>query len=125
MGIIRNFKVTGYTGHPGNGTALANSSASGHGGTARDRTVPPNHHIVGNLNLVIQLYARLDARVIERTAIDGNTGTDFDPITDHHATELAYFLPALIAACKTEAVARSEEHTSELQSRPHLVCRLL
>src|SRR3989442_6586580 len=23
------------------------------------------------------------------------------------------------------AVARSEEHTSELQSRPHLVCRLL
>src|SRR6266498_2396137 len=24
-----------------------------------------------------------------------------------------------------ELVARSEEHTSELQSRPHLVCRLL
>src|SRR3989442_5274701 len=24
-----------------------------------------------------------------------------------------------------DAVARSEEHTSELQSRPHLVCRLL
>src|SRR5690554_7479728 len=25
----------------------------------------------------------------------------------------------------TNALARSEEHTSELQSRPHLVCRLL
>src|SRR5690554_7398555 len=25
----------------------------------------------------------------------------------------------------TDANARSEEHTSELQSRPHLVCRLL
>src|SRR5690554_7556552 len=25
----------------------------------------------------------------------------------------------------TETVNRSEEHTSELQSRPHLVCRLL
>src|SRR5690554_7660061 len=25
----------------------------------------------------------------------------------------------------TRAIARSEEHTSELQSRPHLVCRLL
>src|SRR3989442_6085672 len=25
----------------------------------------------------------------------------------------------------TNAVIRSEEHTSELQSRPHLVCRLL
>src|SRR2546422_8130737 len=29
------------------------------------------------------------------------------------------------AARETSAVARSEEHTSELQSRLHLVCRLL
>src|SRR5436305_7064007 len=28
-------------------------------------------------------------------------------------------------ACDNRAIARSEEHTSELQSRPHLVCRLL
>src|SRR5436305_7331311 len=27
--------------------------------------------------------------------------------------------------CTFSQVARSEEHTSELQSRPHLVCRLL
>src|SRR3712207_8614934 len=27
--------------------------------------------------------------------------------------------------CKPEALARSEEHTSELQSRQYLVCRLL
>src|SRR3989442_7798751 len=26
---------------------------------------------------------------------------------------------------RTDTVSRSEEHTSELQSRPHLVCRLL
>src|SRR3989442_6748114 len=29
------------------------------------------------------------------------------------------------SAPATPAIARSEEHTSELQSRPHLVCRLL
>src|SRR3989442_5194844 len=29
------------------------------------------------------------------------------------------------ASADTERVTRSEEHTSELQSRPHLVCRLL
>src|SRR5437870_11228000 len=29
------------------------------------------------------------------------------------------------AWCKTQLTARSEEHTSELQSRGHLVCRLL
>src|SRR3989442_4860134 len=28
-------------------------------------------------------------------------------------------------ACAAEVDRRSEEHTSELQSRPHLVCRLL
>src|SRR3989442_9122654 len=30
-----------------------------------------------------------------------------------------------IWCCKNKKSTRSEEHTSELQSRPHLVCRLL
>src|SRR3989442_2759640 len=30
-----------------------------------------------------------------------------------------------VAAAASESPRRSEEHTSELQSRPHLVCRLL
>src|SRR3989442_11015229 len=30
-----------------------------------------------------------------------------------------------VARVKEKALGRSEEHTSELQSRPHLVCRLL
>src|SRR3989442_11878593 len=33
--------------------------------------------------------------------------------------------PAKIAGERSAVEARSEEHTSELQSRPHLVCRLL
>src|SRR3989442_11832527 len=36
--------------------------------------------------------------------------------SEHHAR---------LAASLFGALARSEEHTSELQSRPHLVCRLL
>src|SRR5690554_7549962 len=53
---------------------------------------------------------------------------DFDKIKNEH------FRPALeegmrIQLEEIEAIAnneeRSEEHTSELQSRPHLVCRLL
>src|SRR3989442_10336724 len=34
-------------------------------------------------------------------------------------------LPLAIVAASASASTRSEEHTSELQSRPHLVCRLL
>src|SRR5215813_15639455 len=33
--------------------------------------------------------------------------------------------PATSCSCSPPARMRSEEHTSELQSRPHLVCRLL
>src|SRR3989442_8280886 len=32
---------------------------------------------------------------------------------------------AIVACSETSFSPRSEEHTSELQSRPHLVCRLL
>src|SRR5690554_7090937 len=32
---------------------------------------------------------------------------------------------AMIETYREDLMARSEEHTSELQSRPHLVCRLL
>src|SRR6266498_5186812 len=37
----------------------------------------------------------------------------------------AFLRPARRRAVEGEEIDRSEEHTSELQSRPHLVCRLL
>src|SRR5690554_7070605 len=50
-----------------------------------------------------------------------------DALSFHLANKLDS--PALAAISVREvidqALARSEEHTSELQSRPHLVCRLL
>src|SRR5690554_7536865 len=48
---------------------------------------------------------------IQRGSIPGN-GTSTEPLTSN----------IRIRFCVR---ARSEEHTSELQSRPHLVCRLL
>src|SRR3989442_6736257 len=39
--------------------------------------------------------------------------------------EPGHGLAALGAGSRPPAAGRSEEHTSELQSRPHLVCRLL
>src|SRR2546422_6750178 len=35
------------------------------------------------------------------------------------------FCELCVQVCPTDAIIRSEEHTSELQSRLHLVCRLL
>src|SRR5436305_11210392 len=54
-----------------------------------------------------------------------------DASPSEHSDGLAHALRAVAARFEDgaqrmgEPVGRSEEHTSELQSRPHLVCRLL
>src|SRR6266498_3653566 len=63
-----------------------------------------------------KLLAGLTGRVIE---VGAGTGLNFPhypaTVTEVVAVEPEQYLRRL---------ARSEEHTSELQSRPHLVCRL-
>src|SRR6266498_5028457 len=50
----------------------------------------------------------------------------FIPVNFFTADALsAGFLPLYVRYRKEGSAMRSEEHTSELQSRPHLVCRLL
>src|SRR3989442_9324073 len=44
---------------------------------------------------------------------------------DRHISELLQTLGQRMRYLLLERKHRSEEHTSELQSRPHLVCRLL
>src|SRR5439155_6609602 len=48
-------------------------------------------------------------------------------LADRGPVRLALLLPRLLLAAdvRLELQTRSEEHTSELQSRGHLVCRLL
>src|SRR5690554_7444769 len=61
------------------------------------------------------------ARAIENqcfVAIAGSVGN----LPKVHNMNIQYAQSAVFTPCD---FARSEEHTSELQSRPHLVCRLL
>src|SRR5690554_7763757 len=43
----------------------------------------------------------------------------------HYHAQQALVIQQAAGHQRTSTVSRSEEHTSELQSRPHLVCRLL
>src|SRR2546422_6621136 len=54
-----------------------------------------------------------------RPAVNGEV---FAPHRANYRTVAAFVLPS---SSRYDATARSEEHTSELQSRLHLVCRLL
>src|SRR3989442_6427844 len=72
------------------------------------------------------LFRSVDPAVIAQTDLDARVprrraGADPEPETVE-AGEILHDLPE----DRRRAVGgRSEEHTSELQSRPHLVCRLL
>src|SRR3989442_11785878 len=73
-------------------------------------------------------HAEVFRREIEQMAWTEELGFDSLWLTEHHFIEYGLSVSptvlAAAAAMRTRRV-RSEEHTSELQSRPHLVCRLL
>src|SRR5690554_7402906 len=59
-----------------------------------------------------------------------NSTTEAKASLSSHKSISAATSPAFLSALRAEgagpvSIMRSEEHTSELQSRPHLVCRLL
>src|SRR3989449_7803930 len=60
-------------------------------------------------------------KTVEGMAVSGKLHPLQDTFAELGAAQCGYCTPAFLLA----AEARSEEHTSELQSRLHLVCRLL
>src|SRR5690554_7310153 len=60
----------------------------------------------------------LSARKKELSAVAEQSSTDYQQYIQRLQTQK-------IAKGRLQYIRRSEEHTSELQSRPHLVCRLL
>src|SRR5690554_7663903 len=68
---------------------------------------PPRSTLFPYTTLFRSKSGRVAAEGLANVLIDGNEAVVFE------------------LNAETDFVARSEEHTSELQSRPHLVCRLL
>src|SRR3712207_7036046 len=70
---------------------------------------------------------RSDSRLIGQDLGPGVSPTGRDGEYEWETTVPAEHLPALLRALDApeDADVRSEEHTSELQSRQYLVCRLL
>src|SRR5690554_2668647 len=77
--------------------------------------MPPIGLLVGGVNFS-ELQVVLKEAVGETAAVIINYGNFIQVLIDFIIIAFAIFMVVK---------ARSEEHTSELQSRPHLVCRLL
>src|SRR5690625_5481460 len=66
-----------------------------------------------------EIIRRIEAKGYEITALSQRTATAQELASHYAEHEGKPFYPGLVE------YMRSEEHTSELQSRGHLVCRLL
>src|SRR3989442_3326967 len=81
-----------------------------------------SHQTSAELELCLALGKRAGCRFIWLSAtVDPTFYAEY--LSAAEVLETRAFDPARVSS--TSAALRSEEHTSELQSRPHLVCRLL
>src|SRR5690554_2388937 len=89
---------------------------------------------IGTLNKQVAQLASADGDLSQRLSLDTHAelitlGGNFNRFM-HKLRELVLSLKEVSVKVRHESsenlkISRSEEHTSELQSRPHLVCRLL
>ncbi len=93
--------ATHRTAAPDFGTA-GNADAACHGCVIADK------HVMGNLDLVIQLDAVPDHRIVQCASIDRRIGANFNVITDHDTTNLRNLDPALAFPGKTKTVAAND-----------------
>src|SRR5690625_3312535 len=83
---------------------------------------------VEELVLIARLSQQERFRTIVLSARGGGTGTNGQSLTDGLVVDTSRHMNQILEINVEERwarVQRSEEHTSELQSRGHLVCRLL
>src|SRR3546814_15706954 len=90
-----------------NHTATPDTGTAGDPGAGGDRGVLTDTAVVCDLNEVVEPYAVLDDRVIDRAPIDTGVGANLDAITDDQRTELRDFLPAL-GTTRIAETARAE-----------------
>src|SRR5258708_11861553 len=69
-----------------------------------------------------QLHAKMERQAPPQELPEGEAAPR---LAAHHGLPLVALEEGLVAPSWREAGVRSEEHTSELQSPDHLVCRLL
>src|SRR5258705_104904 len=82
----------------------ADTRAARNGGTPGHRRMGADAHVMADLDLVVQLDAVLDHRVVERAAVDRRVGSDLDIVAYKGTTRLRDLDPASRIARHAETV---------------------
>jgi len=95
----------------------ANAGATRDADTARERAMGADSHVVGDLNLIVQLDPLLDHSIFQGTAVDGGISANFDIVANHHATKLGDLEPvSAVIESQTEAIAT--DHRPRMHQYP-------
>src|SRR3954465_9844884 len=82
----------------------ADVGAAGDADAAGDRGMRADPRVVADLDLVVELHAPLDQRVVHGAAVDGRVGADLDVVADAHRADLRDLHPAPTVVGDAEAV---------------------
>ena len=85
--------------------ALADHAAAGDGDAGGQRRVRTDAAVVRDHDEVVELDAFFDDGVVERAAVDGGVGADFDVVTDVHAADLRHLDPRAFLGREAESIA--------------------
>src|SRR5262245_47782664 len=102
--------VIGYHDMPGDSRSPADlaetpdAGATGNAGARRDRGVRADAHVVSHLDLVVELHAVLDDRVVDRAAVDRRICADLDGVAENVPDHLGNLAPSTLARGEADPV---------------------
>ena len=89
---------------------ILDGRGTGNADLGDDDAMPPDHHVVGDLDQVIDLRPLADHRIPARAAVDGGVGADLHVVLDDHSPDLRHLQMPLRSHGEAEAVL-ADAHT--------------
>jgi len=106
--VVGDLEVAGDARRPADPAISTYCCAARDAGAGGNRRMGADTHVVGHLDLVVELHPVLDHGIVERTTIHGGIGADLHVVADHHAPDLRHLDPASFVHRNPEAVGADD-----------------
>src|SRR3990170_6028443 len=96
--------------------AVADGDGAGDAGLGGDDAMAADAHVVGHMDEVVEFGAAPDPSFVQRAAVDGGVGADFNVVLDDHRAALGKLLVAILHPHVAEAIAA--DHRAAVDAHP-------